>query len=214
MAESALSVFVKKALASGASIAAIERDLFEAGWSKRQVSKALGEFSPAGLGTQAPKPKPEFRVREIFLYTTMFITLYLSSYHLGSLFFQFVNLIFPDASHTDYGEIIGRNIRFNVSALLVAFPVFLLVAVKIAKHIQFEPLQRASPVRIWLTYLTLAIATCVLAGNFIALLNSFLTGELSIAFILKVLIVAGIAGGLFSYYLWSIRTDTELTAEW
>ena len=103
MTESALSVFVKKALASGASIAAIERDLFKAGWSKRQVSKALGEFSPAGLGAQTPKPKPEFRVRETILYITMFIMLYLSSYHLGSLFFQFVNLTFPDASYTDYG---------------------------------------------------------------------------------------------------------------
>jgi len=213
MTESALSVFVKKALASGASIAAIERDLFKAGWSKRQVSKALGEFSPAGLGAQTPKPKPEFRVRETILYITMFIMLYLSSYHLGSLFFQFVNLTFPDASYTDYGEIIAHNIRLNMSALLVAFPVFLLVAVKIAKHIKLEPLQRASPVRIWLTYLTLAIATCVLAGNFIALLDSFLTGELSIAFVLKVLIVAGIAGGLFSYYLWLIRTDYELIAE-
>jgi hypothetical protein len=213
MTESALSVFVKKALASGASIAAIERDLFKAGWSKRQVSKTLGEFSPAGLGAQTPKPKPEFRVREIILYITMFIMLYLSSYHLGSLFFQFVNLTFPDASCTDYGEIIAHNIRLNMSALLVAFPVFLLVAVKIAKHIKLEPLQRASPVRIWLTYLTLAIATCVLAGNFIALLDSFLTGELSIAFVLKVLIVAGIAGGLFSYYLWLIRTDYELIAE-
>jgi hypothetical protein len=213
MTESALSVFVKKALASGASIAAIERDLFKAGWSKRQVSKTLGEFSPAGLGAQTPKPKPEFRVREIILYITMFIMLYLSSYHLGSLFFQFVNLTFPDASYTDYGEIIAHNIRLNMSALLVAFPVFLLVAVKIAKHIKLEPLQRASPVRIWLTYLTLAIATCVLAGNFIALLDSFLTGELSIAFVLKVLIVAGIAGGLFSYYLWLIRTDYELIAE-
>lgn len=211
MTESALSVFVKKALASGASIAAIERDLFAAGWSKRQVSSALGEFSPAGLGAQTPKPKPEFRVRETVLYITMFIMLYLSSYHLGSLFFQFVNLAFPSASYTDYGDIIGRNIRFNISTLLVAFPVFLFVAVKIAKHIQLEPLQRASPVRTWLTYLTLAITSCVLAGNFITFLDSFLTGQLSMSFALKGLIVAAIAGGLFTYFAWLMGADYELT---
>ena len=213
MTELALSQFVKEALTAGASRTTIEQHLIDAGWSKNQITSALGEFSAVEFSVPIPKPKPEFRARDTFLYTTMFIMLYLSSYHLGSLFFQFVNLTFPDASYTDYGEIIAHNIRLNMSALLVAFPVFLLVAVKIAKHIKLEPLQRASPVRIWLTYLTLAIATCVLAGNFIALLDSFLTGELSIAFVLKVLIVAGIAGGLFSYYLWLIRTDYELIAE-
>lgn len=213
MTESALSIFVKEALASGGSVASIERDLFEAGWSKREVSNVLGEFSPTGRRTPTPTPKPEFRARNTFLYLTMFIMLYLSSYNLGSLFFQFVNLAFPDANYVNYGDIIGRNIRFNISALLVAFPVFLFVAVKISKHIQREPLQRAAPVRKWLTYLTLAIAACILVGDLIFLLNRFLAGELSIRFALKVFIVAAIAGGLFSYYLWLMRTDTELTAQ-
>jgi len=213
MADSALSEFVKEALTAGASRTTIEQHLLDAGWSSDQISNALGEFSTVQFSVPIPKPKPEFRARDTFLYTTMFIMLYLSSYNFGSLLFQFVNLAFPDASYANYGDLIGRNIRFNISALIVAFPVFLFVAVKLAKQITGEPVQRTSPVRKWLTYLTLAIAACILVGNLISLLNSFLSGGLSVRFILKTIIVAGIAGGLFYYYLGLMRKDDEVATE-
>jgi len=63
------------------------------------------------------------------------------------------------------------------------------------------------------TYLTLAIAACILVGNLISLLNSFLSGGLSVRFILKTIIVAGIAGGLFYYYLGLMRKDDEVATE-
>jgi len=213
MTELALSQFVKEALTAGASRTTIEQHLIDAGWSKNQITSALGEFSAVEFSVPIPKPKPEFRARDTFLYTTMFIMLYLSSYNLGVLFFQFVNLAFPDANYASHGDVVGRVIRFNVSTLLVAFPVFLFVAGKLAKQIEREPVQRTSPVRKWLTYLTLAIAACILVGNVISLLNSFLSGELSIRFILKTVIVGGIAGSLFYYYLWLMRKDDEVTAK-
>ncbi|MDC0002917.1 DUF5671 domain-containing protein [Porticoccaceae bacterium] len=213
MADSALSLFVKEALASGASRTTIEEHLLTAGWSKDQVTSALGEFSAVEFAIPIPKPKPQFRARDTFLYATMFIMLYLSSYNLANLLFQFVNLGFPDANITTYPSQISRSIRFNVSALLVAFPVFLFVAFKITKQIEQEPVQRTSPVRKWLTYLTLSVAACFLVGDTISLLNGFLSGNLTVRSLLKLLIVAGIAGGLFYYYLSLMRKDDEVTGE-
>lgn len=213
MADSPLSLFVKEALASGVSRAAIEERLLAAGWSKDQVISALGEFSAVEFSIPIPKPKPQFRARDTFLYATMFIMLYLSSYHLGSLFFQFVNLAFPDVNYINQGDRIGRSIRFSVSTLLVAFPVYLFVAVKLAKQVERDPVQRTSPVRKWLTYLTLAIAACILVSTIISLLYSFLSGELSIRFALKTIIVATVAGSLFYYYLWLMRSDDEVISQ-
>ena len=213
MTDPALSSFVKDALASGAKRPIIEEHLFAAGWSKDQVFSALGEFSAVEFAIPIPKPKPQFRARDTFLYATMFIMLYLSSYNLANLLFQFINLGFPDPNITSYPSQIERAIRFNVSALLVAFPVFLFITFKIAKQIEQEPVHQTSPVRKWLTYLTLAIAACFLVGDTISLLNGFLSGILTVRSVLKLLIVAGIAGGLFFYYLSLMRKDDEVAGE-
>jgi len=77
----------------------------------------------------------------------------------------------------------------------------------IARQVGRDPVKRASPVRKWLTYLTLFIAATVLIGDLITLVYNALGGELTTRFLLKVLTVAVIAGGTFGYYLWDLRQD-------
>ena len=78
----------------------------------------------------------------------------------------------------------------------------------LAKILSKDP----TTIRRWLTYLTLFIAACILVGDLIALLDSVLSGELTIRFVLKVLVVGGIAAGIFSYYRWSMRADDRALA--
>jgi uncharacterized membrane protein YraQ (UPF0718 family) len=70
-----------------------------------------------------------------------------------------------------------------------------------------DPLKRLSPVRRWLTYLTLFLAATALTGDMITLVYNALGGELSLRFALKVLVVAAIAGSIFSYYLLDLRRE-------
>ncbi|MCT2533629.1 DUF5671 domain-containing protein [SAR92 clade bacterium H231] len=212
MAEPALSVFVKEALASGASRASIQEHLKQAGWANTQIKNALGEFSTVDFVVPIPKPTPQFMARDTFLYLTMFTMLYISAWNLGNLLFQFIHLGLPDANYTRNEDTVRRAIRFSTSALIIAVPVFLFICAKIANHIKQEPALRASPVRQWLTYLTLGIVVCILVGDMITLLYTFLSGELSLRFVLKTLIVAAIAGGVFYYYLYLIRQDNEVAA--
>lgn len=209
MADATLLQFVKEALNSGASRADTEKALIEAGWPKHQISTALDTYSTVEFPIPVPVPKAHFSARDTFLYLVMFGMLYLSAYNLGNLFFQFVNLALPDPAFPQMREYSHGRIRFSISALIVAFPAFLLIASIIAKQIQREAAQRLSAIRKWLTYLTLAIATCIIAGDLIYLFNNLLSGELTTRFVLKVLIVGGISGAIFYYYLSEIRKDDE-----
>lgn len=211
MADVRLSEFVRESLLSGASKTDIEKVLKETGWSKDQITSALGEFSAVDFPIPVPHPKAHLLARDAFLYLVMFSMLYLVAYNLGALLFHFVTLTFPDPSigkwHTDW---IGKRIRFSTSALLVSFPVFLYVSSVIAKQTRKDPFHRTSKARKWLTYLTLAIAACIIVGDLIYLLYSLLSGELTVRFILKVLIVGIISSSIFAYYLWMMHKDDEV----
>jgi len=91
--------------------------------------------------------------------------------------------------------------------LLIGFPLFVFMSWFINRDLGRSPVKRLSAVRRWLTYLTLFIAVGVLAGDLIALVHNLLGGELTIRFILKVAIVAVIAGSILCYYLVDLRRE-------
>ena len=210
MADTTLLLFVKEALSSGSSKTDTENALMKAGWPKHQITNALDTFSTVEFPIPVPIPRVHFSARDTFLYLVMFGMLYLSAYNLGNLFYQFVELAFPDPAFERLRQMVSGRIRFSVSALIVAFPVFLLISSMIAKQIHGEPAQRLSAIRRWLTYLTLAIASCIIVGDLIFLFNSFLSGELTMRFVLKVLIVGSISGAIFFYYLSETRNDDKV----
>lgn len=210
MAEQTLHLFVKEALGAGASKVEIESALMKAGWPKHQVSAALEAFSSVEFVIPVPIPKAHISARDAFLYLVMFGMLYFSAYNLGSLLFQFVNLAIPDPAFEQMRNYSNGIIRFSISSLIVAFPVFLFISSRIEKQIRAEPAQRLSTIRKWLTFLTLALASCIIVGDLIVLFNSFLSGEMTIRFVLKVLIVGGISGSIFVYYLSAVKDDDKV----
>ena len=72
-----------------------------------------------------------------------------------------------------------------------------------------SPAKRLSAVRRWLTYVTLFLAATVLIGDLITLVYNLLGGELSLRFVLKVLVVGTIAGAIFGYYLRDLRREEK-----
>ena len=201
--------FVKDALARGQSRTSIEDALLQAGWKSNQVKSALGAFVQVDqFPIPVPKPKLYLSAREAFMYLVLFTTLYLTTFNLGRLIFQFINLGLPDpAAYYDFVNSARQAIRFSVASLIIAFPVFMYLSSLIGRSIKRDPSKRASKVRKWLTYMTLFVAAGVIIGDLTALVYSFLGGELSLRFALKVVTVAVIAGSIFSYYLWDLRKE-------
>jgi hypothetical protein len=200
--------FIKDALGRGIARADIETALLTAGWEREQVSAGLASFAESSFPLPVPRPAPYTTAREAFLYLLLFTTLYWSAYHLGALIIQFITLAFPDAAAPAWEESRARiqeAMRWSVSSIIVAFPLFLYLSVFTAREARRDPARRASRVRRQLTYLTLFVAAAFIIGDLIALLNDLLAGQLTVRFALKVLTVGVIASSLFFYYLRDLR---------
>ena len=141
------------------------------------------------------------------MYLVLFSTLYVSAYHLGSLLFDIIDTTFPDPAESRLASYARLSMRWSVSSLIVAFPVFVYMSWLVARGIAADPNKRHSKVRRWLTYLTLFMASSVLIGDLISLIYSVLGGEMTTRFLWKVLVVAFVAGTIFWYYLSDIRRE-------
>ncbi|MFQ5737885.1 MAG: DUF5671 domain-containing protein [Acidobacteriota bacterium] len=205
-----LQGFVEDGLARGLSRAEIENVLLQAGWPREHVRGALAGFAEIEFPIPVPRPRPYLSAREAFMYLLLFSTLYISAFSLGNLVFQFINQAFPDpAAPPIVAEAVRDAIRFSISSLIVAFPVFLFVSRLTGREIGLDPKKRASKIRRWLTYLTLFIAAGVLIGDFTGLVYNLLGGELAARIVLKVVTIALIAGTIFGYYLWDLRLEEK-----
>lgn len=203
-----LERFVRDALSQGQSRAQIEGVLAQAGWPPEQVRSALSVYAELAFPVPVPRPRPYLSAREAFFYLVLFATLYMWALQIGSLLFDLINHAFPDPGRDDSYLARGRSsMRWSVAWVLIAYPVFLFVARKLSRELARSPVKRLSAVRRWLTYVTLFIAATTLLSDMAVLVYNLLGGELSVRFVLKVLVVAVIAGGIFSYYLLDLRRE-------
>jgi hypothetical protein len=205
-----LESFVKESLQCGKARGDVAQALQEAGWPKAQINAALDAFADVAFPVPVPKPRPSLSARDAFLYLVMFSTLYYGAWNLGSLLFSFIDRAFPDpASGGPPGFYALESQRWSTAAVIIAFPVFFFIARYIGRQIRENPFKRLSPARRWLTYLTLFVASVTLLGDVTTLIFNLLGGDLTVRFLLKVLVVAAIAGSAFAYYLLDLRKEEK-----
>ena len=206
-ADDELAAFVREALLRGVPRAQVEQALSAAGWRPDQVRRALSAYADVAFPVPVPRPRPYLSARDAFFYLLLFTALWISAWNLGALLFAFIDRAWPDPAMRDSGARFRDTIRWSTANLLVAFPLFAVLSVALQRAVRRDPTRRASRVRRWLTYLTLFVGAGVLIGDVIALVHRLLSGELTTRFLLKVLVVAVIAGTAFGYYLWDLRQD-------
>jgi hypothetical protein len=136
------------------------------------------------------------------------MTLGIWAVQLGFLLFAAVDHTFPNpaAAQMDV-TLVTRNMAGGLASIIVAFPLFLLVTWGIVRGIQQQPERLESSVRKWLTYIALVITASIMIGDVVTFLTYLLRGDLNTRFVLKVLTVLVIAGGVFAYYLDSQHRD-------
>ncbi|RZA19092.1 MAG: hypothetical protein EOP93_09690 [Lysobacteraceae bacterium] len=201
-----LETFVRDSLAHGQSRVAIGEALASAGWTEEQTRGVLDGYAEMDFPVPVPRPRASLSAREAFQYLVLFATLYFSAYHLGSLLFDLINHALPDAAALPR-SVFDDSMRFSVAALIIAFPVFAWMSHRLGSDVAKNPIKRLSPVRRWLTYLTLFVAAGILIGDMTTLVYNLLGGETTPRFLGKVAVVAVIAGGIFYYYTHDLRRE-------
>lgn len=142
--------------------------------------------------------------KDFFFQIGSIIGLYVSAGSLIALLYQLIDYAFPD-NLAYYGDPYSAGIKFAIASLIVIFPLYLYLGRTLQKDFSLNPEKRNLAIRKWLVYFTLFVATIVIVGDLIALINTFLGGEITTRFILKVLAVFVVAGLVFGYYLSDIR---------
>ena len=142
--------------------------------------------------------------RDFFLNLGVIITLYVSIVSLLSLTFDIVNKLFPDTL-AYYSDSYSYGMRMAVASLIVIFPLFLWLSKLVRRDITADPSRREVTARRVLTWVTLFVSGAVVATDLVVLLNTFLSGEITTRFVLKVLAVIIVAGATLAYYINEVR---------
>jgi len=146
--------------------------------------------------------------RDVFFQLLGIVTLYVSAISLITLFFQYINVLFPDVVNRYYDYVYldaAGPIRWAMASLMIFFPVYLLMTKTLNADYDQHPEKREFKLRKWLVYFTLFITALAIIIDLVSLIYNFLGGELTVRFALKVLTVLAVAGTVFGYYSMDLR---------
>lgn len=140
-----------------------------------------------------------------FYYLLSLVALIFTAISVGMVAFGIIN-------HTIFDTLTSRNgvsdsLKFAISALLIATPIFFVTQSLINKGLRSGELDKESGVRRWLTYFILLVSSVTMLGVFIGVINNFLAGEFTTSFILKAISMLVISAAVFSFYLYEIKRE-------
>jgi len=147
---------------------------------------------------------PKVTPKDFFLWAGAMVALYGSVVSFITLVFSYINYAFPDEL-AYYSDPFSGGMRFQMATLIVLVPVTLLLMRLIRKDIAANHEKADLWVRRWALFLTVFIAGAAVIGDLVTLINYFLGGEITMRFVLKVIVLLLVAGGVFLHFLADLR---------
>lgn len=141
-----------------------------------------------------------------FYYILSLISLIFIGISVGLVLFAVIDKYIIDLL-SNYQRNIDSSLRFAISALFIATPMYYLSIKSIERGFRKNEISLSSQIRKWLTYFIILVSTLIILGLLISLLNNFLSGGLSTKFLLQILATLLISGLVFSYYFLDIRNE-------
>jgi len=142
--------------------------------------------------------------KDVFLYLLNILTFYISVIGFITLYVQYINALFPDPLDF-YFTRMANAVRLSTSILIIAIPIYLLTSWLLGKDLVSNREKRELKLRKWLIYFTLFISAITIIIDLIMFVYNFLSGELTIQFFLKILVVLLVAAAVFGYYIYDLR---------
>lgn len=138
--------------------------------------------------------------QDFFLWLGRIVGLYGSIIALLALLFEYINRSFPDAL-AGYVDPYASAVHVSMATLIVLVPLTVLLSHLIRASIRKNPAKENIWVRRWAIVLTLFLAGVVVAIDLITLFTTFLGGEVTVRFALKVLAVLLVGVWVFLHFL-------------
>jgi hypothetical protein len=150
--------------------------------------------------------------KDVFLHLLNILTFYLIIVNFITLLIQYVGALFPDPLNFYYTAI-ANAVRLSTSILVVSVPVYILTSWMLGRDLKNNPRKRDFKLRKWLIYFTLFVAAVTIIIDLITFVYNFMSGELTVQFFLKILIVLLVAAAVFGYYIWDLRRKDRETSK-
>lgn len=144
-----------------------------------------------------------------FFYLLSLISLLFTALPAGMVAFQLINKWLPDPLTGYTASYSSGNLKFALSSLLIAVPVYFWTMFQINRGLVKKELERKADLRRWLIYFTLLVAAVVMLGWLIALFYRYLDGELTGQFLAKSGVAIAISATIFLFYRYDLRRDPE-----
>ncbi len=144
--------------------------------------------------------------KDFFLHLAATIGLYVAAGALINLSLKVIDYLFPDRLA---GYFYAPSIAWPISMLVVLIPALYILEWFIHRDYRKMPEKMNLWIRRWRIHLTLFLAGATILGDLITLINTYLSGEISVRFFYKVIAVLVIAGVIFAYYLFDRMDATK-----
>jgi hypothetical protein len=207
-----LAQFLEHARAKGLDYATIRSLLLAAGWKDKQISEAI---AAEALDVPVPEPKGVTSARDTFLHLLSFTALYTWVISLITLLFTCINVTWADPAWPEYRfsrEAVDSAIRWSLAAIVVAYPLFLLLWRHLLRAMERDPERGRGRLRRWLIYFSLFLGAVTVLADVITLVYFAFEGELTVRFLLKAGVLFAIAGGVFLYMALNLRGRKEVAS--
>ncbi len=150
--------------------------------------------------------KPKTTPKDFFLWAGVIITFYWSVIATVLLIFNYIDYTFPNALAYLPANPYDSGISNEMASIIVLLPLYMLLTRLIRKNTLIDPSRNEIWVRRWAILLTLFVAGVAMAADLITLLTTFLSGEeLTMAFLLKVLVILFVAAGVFMHFIADLK---------
>jgi hypothetical protein len=158
--------------------------------------------------------KPKTTPKDFFLWAGAVVAFYWTVIAYIYLVFDYINYAFPNALTYYPSDPYQGGISYEMASIIVLLPLYMFLMRIIRGDISRDPSRKEIWVRRWALILTLFVAGITMAVDLITLLTTFLNGEtLTLAFLLKVLVIFLIAAGVFMHFIADLRGYWETFPE-
>lgn len=180
------------------------------GWKDKEIAEALAARE---LTLPIPERAGAGSAGDAFLHLLAFTALYAWAISLIWLWFTYIEFAFPDPAtptSTYALEAALSSIRASLATLIVSFPLFVGVWWLLLREVRLSPEKAKSGVRRWLSFLSLFVGAVTILTDVVVVVYYLVEGDLTVRFLLKVLVLFAVTGALSVYLGLVLRSEAEV----